>query len=122
VYNKKEINIKYTPTWVLCNDNSHSTRHRREFIQKFGGHFEKNKIYYIWFRPKIIRKPINEKTINLLNEKNEIITITNIRKYCREHKLSRARLQEIHRGKRKTYKGLRRIPNDFFEKKNNELN
>jgi len=112
---KKDINRKFSPTWVLCNDNSKSKTYRAVFLERFGGRFDKKGLYYVWkSRAKLLPPNPKVRIVKMLNSAGEIIVIENVKKYCRDNKISRGAFGEVLSGKRKSYKGYRLIPQDQF--------
>jgi len=110
---KKDINKKFSPTWLLCNDNSKSKTYRTIFLERFGGRFDKKGLYYIWNSRIKSQPPVPKgRTIQMLNGAGEIVVIENILKYCRDNKMSRGAFREVLSGKRKSYKGYRLVPEE----------
>jgi len=110
---KKDINKKFSPTWLLCNDNSKSKTYRTIFLERFGGRFDKKGLYYIWNSKIKSQPPVPKgRTIRMLNGAGEIVVIENILKYCRDNKMSRGAFREVLSGKRKSYKGYRLVPEE----------
>ncbi len=112
---KKDVNKKYSPTWILCNDNSKSKTYRAIFLERFGGRFDKTGPYYVW-KSRILKEHYvpKTKTVRVFNRTGEILVIQNIKKYCRDNKMSRAAFGEMLKGTRKSYKGFRPVPEDYL--------
>lgn len=104
-FKKEDINRKYSPTWVYCNDNSRSKLFRERFIQQFGGEFVKEK--YNYFRWKEITR-LERRRKFIIEDKNGILyTVDNMYEFCKKNKLKRAAMYECIAGKRKSHHGFK---------------
>jgi len=104
---KDDINRKYTPTWVYCNDNSRSTYFRNKFIEQFGGKFIKeNRNYFKWEEDK----PTDIRRKFIFEDRNGIVfVVENMYDFCKRNELTRPAMYEMIAGKRKTHKGFKFI-------------
>lgn len=107
-FKKEEVNKKYSPTWVYCNDNSKSRSFREKFIQQFGGEFIKeDRFTYKWREIQIQEKP---KRKFVFEDRNGVIfVVENMYEFCKKNSLKRPALYEVIAGKRKSHKGYRFI-------------
>jgi hypothetical protein len=112
---RKDINKKFSPTWILCNDNSKSKTYRSIFLERFGGRFDKQGLYYIWkSKAKTIPPAPKVRIVKMLNRAGEVVVVENVKKYCKDNKMSRGAFGEVLSGKRKSYKGYRLLPEDHL--------
>lgn len=105
---KEDINRKYSPTWVYCNDNSRAKIFREKFIKNFGGEFTKDgRNYFKW---QEIKPPVIKRRKFIFEDINGIIyTIENVYDFCKVNNLKRSAIYELVSGKRKTHKGFKFI-------------
>lgn len=107
-FNRDDINRKYSPTWVYCNDNSKAKKYRKQFIEQFGGTFIPiNRHTFKWEedkKPEAIRRKF------IFEDKDGIVYITdNMYDFCKKNDLTRAAMYETISGKRKQHKGFKFI-------------
>ena len=107
--NKQYANIPNTREWVRLNEDTHAKRYRELFIEQHGGEFVHNGTYWQWME---IAETNNEKS-QVANEKQLYIitepdggqvTIDNLSKFCREHKLNKSAMYLVMNGKRNHHK------------------
>lgn len=104
-FKKEDINRKYSPTWVYCNDNSRSKLFRDKFIEEFGGEFVKEK--YNYFRWKEITR-LERRRKFIIEDKNGILyTVDNMYEFCKKNQLKRSAIYECIAGKRKSHHGFK---------------
>ena len=106
--NKNDINRKYSPTWVYCNDNSRSDYFRKKFIEEHGGCFSKiDRLYYRWEPEK---KLVDIRRKLIFEDRDGIVYIVdNMYEFCKKHDLTRPAMYEMMAGKRKSHKGFKYI-------------
>ena len=106
--NKSDINRKYSPTWVYCNDNSRSSYWRGKFISEHGGKFSKQKDGNYKWEPEPEAVDIRRKFI--FEDRNGVAyMVENMYEFCKRHDLTRPAMYEMIAGKRKTHKGFKFI-------------
>jgi hypothetical protein len=105
---KNDINRKYSPTWVYCNDNSRSSYFRKKFIEEHGGLFSKNKNNtFTWEEEK---KPISVRRKFIFEDRDgTLYVIDNMYEFCKINDLTRPAMYEMIDGKRKSHKGFKFI-------------
>jgi hypothetical protein len=105
---KDDVNRKYTPTWVYCNDNSRASYYRNQFIAEHGGKFVKaDRNYFKWEQEQKIQV-IRRKFI--FEDRNGIVFIVeNMYDFCKRNDLKRAAMYECIAQKRKSHKGFKFI-------------
>jgi hypothetical protein len=105
--NKNDINRKYSPTWVYCNDNSRSNYFRSKFVEKYGGKFVKeNSNYYSWEE----NKKLDVRRKFIFEDRNGIVfVVENMYDFCKRNDLKRPAMYEMIAGKRKSHKGFKFI-------------
>jgi hypothetical protein len=107
-FKKEDINKKYTPTWVYCNDNSRSKRFRDLFIKQFGGEFIKETRHtFIWRELQKEEKPRRKFVFEDAN--GIVFVVENMYEFCKKNDLKRPALYEVISGKRKSHKGYKFI-------------
>lgn len=107
-FKKEEVNKKYSPTWVYCNDNSRSKRFRDMFIKQFGGEFIKES--RLTFKWQEIKKPEKIKRKFVFEDRNgTVYVVENMYEFCKKNNLKRPALYEVITGKRKSHRGYKFI-------------
>ena len=104
---KEDVNKKNTATWTKINDNSKSKKWKGVFIEEFGGEFVKiSRTSWEWREPEPKPEPKPETKRWIITQpdgtENEI---TNLSKYCKEHKLDDGAIYRVLNGKRSHHKG-----------------
>jgi len=109
---KEDVNKKNSSTWTKINDNSKSKHYKRLFIEEYGGEFvQMSRHHCVWEEspktpePKPVVKIIKKWTITQPNGKKDVIT--NLSKYCKEHKLDDGAIYRVLNGERNHHKGYR---------------
>lgn len=107
-FKKEEVNKKYSPTWVYCNDNSRSKRFREMFIKQFGGEFIKeSRLVFKW---QEIKKPEKVKRKFVFEDRDGVVyVVENMYEFCKKNNLKRPALYEVITGKRKSHRGYKFI-------------
>jgi|TARA_R110000851_G_scaffold276958_1_gene430055 hypothetical protein len=120
MFNKDDVNVRNTRTWINLNDNTKSEANRKVFLDTYGGAFDKGKEGYIWkeeiaqhTEPKIIEIPEPEPkqeesgrfTVTFPNGKEQVVS--KMTEFCKEQDLNKSALYAIMRGERKRHKGFR---------------
>ena len=109
---KEDVNKKHTRTWTRINDDSKSPKWRRVFTEKFGGEFVKNIAVWEWKEdlpepePEIKLKP-KVKAWVVTRPNGKLDEITNLSKYCKEHKLDDGAIYRVLNGQRNHHKGYK---------------
>ena len=105
---KNDINRKYSPTWVYCNDNSRSTYFRKKFIEENGGNFTKGRDGS--FRWDEIKKqePVRRKFI-FEDQYGTVFVVDNMYEFCKNNDLTRPAMYDLMDGGRKHHKGFKFI-------------
>jgi len=99
----EDVNIRYTQTWVKCNDDSRSAYFRKQFIEKFGGEFVKEGRYFKW--QKIIPVVIStRRKLVFEGPDGTVHFIENLYDFCKKNGLNRTPMYDLMTGKRKQYK------------------
>lgn len=102
----EEINKRYSPTWVACNDNSKSKSFRDEILSKYGGEFIKDGRYLKWQEIQPIKEVyVPKRLLKFLDSSGKCVEIDNMTEYCQQHKLSKAAMYALLTGGRKSHKG-----------------
>jgi hypothetical protein len=105
-FKKEDINKKYSPTWVYCNDNTRSKIFREKFVKEFGGEFIKESRYsYKW--QEIKKKP--KRKFIFEDRDGTVYVVENMYDFCKKNNLKRPALYEVVVGKRKSHRGYRFI-------------
>jgi hypothetical protein len=106
--NKDDVNRKYSPTWVYCNDNSRSSHYREKFTEQYGGNFvKKDRNYFTWEEEK---KPVAIRRKFIFEDRDGVTyVIDNMYEFCNANDLTRPAMYEMMTGKRKSHKGFKFI-------------
>ena len=108
---KEDVNKQYSRTWIRINDNSKSEKWRRVFKEQFGGEFVKRIKVWEWIEDspepeiKVIKPKEKSWVVTRPNGKED--EITNLSKYCKEHKLDDGAIYRVLNGKRNHHKGYK---------------
>ena len=106
---KEDVNKNNTYTWVKINDDGKSAMWRRQFLEEFGGAFDKNGKYFFWAEntkeaPKKEEKVVIRKLIVTKPDGTEDI-VENFTKYCRDNNLNKSAMYAVLSGNRSHHKG-----------------
>ena len=112
---KEDINKKNSATWCRVNEDGNATGWRKRFTELFGGEFVKNIAVWEWKEDlpepepepevKVIKPAVKSWVVPKPNGKKDVIT--NLSKYCKEHKLDDSAIYRVLNGERNHHKGYR---------------
>lgn len=110
---KEDVNKKNSSTWTKINDNSKSKHYKRLFIEEYGGEFvQMSRLHCVWEEssktpePEIKIKP-KIKAWVVTRPNGKLDEITNLSKYCKEHKLDDGAIYRVLNGQRNHHKGYK---------------
>tara|TARA_R100000657_G_C4667432_1_gene111500 strand:+ start:995 stop:1348 length:354 start_codon:yes stop_codon:yes gene_type:complete len=107
--NKQYININNTREWIKCNEDTFAPRWRQIFVEQNGGEFVHNGRFWQWQENATIKEEksevANEKQLYIITKPDGgQVTIDNLSKFCREHKLNKSTMYLVMNGKRNHHK------------------
>jgi len=106
---KEDVNKKYTPTWVYCNDNSRSAYYREKFTEVHGGKFVKQgRTTFIWEDKEVPKEPVQIRRKFIFEDKNGVTyMVDNMYEFCNTHNLTRPAMYDLMAGNRAHHKGFK---------------
>ena len=112
-YIKSDVNKSNTRTWTKINDDSRSKSHMKNFLDTYGGVFDKTHRGYVWkedvqhtdSNPQPVKEIKTGHIVTFPNGKEEVVQ--NMTSFCKENNLNKSALYGILRGERKKHKGFK---------------